>query len=141
LQRGRNQATIQERTIHKLNGENGESGACENMPTNASSRWGSSFMQRYDRDRRSVFCGNLPTNTTESELRQVFGRVGKPIKGIEIVRGVQSAYAFIEFSRPDAYETAMAVLVSIFSKPPFPEAKVVSQAASSPLTGRLISRV
>lgn len=113
LQRGKNTIVAQARIGRKLNGEGGDQdGADERNSAEAPSRWGS-FMERYDRDRRSVFCGNLPSNTTELELRQVFGRVGDPIKSIEIIRCAHSAYAFVEFSRADACEMAMEMLVSL----------------------------
>lgn len=72
-------------------------------------------MERYDRDRRSVFCGNLPSDVTEAQLRQAFGRTGDYIKSMEIVKGTHSAYAFIEFNRADVYETAIELLVRILS--------------------------
>lgn len=74
-------------------------------------------MERYDRDRRSVFCGNLPSNVTEGELRQVFGRTGGYVKGLEIIKCAHSAYAFIEFNRADVYETTIELLVSFLSFP------------------------
>lgn len=70
-------------------------------------------MERYDRDRRSVFCGNLPSDTTEAELCQVFGQAGEPVKSTEIVRCPHSAYAFIEFGRADVCETAIELMVCL----------------------------
>lgn len=107
-------------------GSNGEKFGVEGNPsTETPSRW-SSFMERYDRDRRSVFCGNLPSDTTEIELRRVLERTGGHVKGVKIIRGAHSAYAFIEFGRADVYEAAIGILVSY---PPLP-------LPSSPLSFR-----
>lgn len=99
----------------KTNGDDSQTngtklGADGKVSPEASSRW--SFMERYDRDRRSVFCGNLPSNTTETELREVFGRAGGQVKSVEIIPCPHSAYAFIEFSRADICEAAIELLVS-----------------------------
>ncbi|OAA60144.1 RNA-binding protein [Cordyceps fumosorosea ARSEF 2679] len=71
------------------------------------------FLHQYDRDRRSVYMGNLPMNMTEEILRNLVGACGeiasvvlfkKPVPGSP---SKMTCFAFIEFSRPDTADDAI----------------------------------
>lgn len=55
------------------------------MPS--ASKWdgGDALMQRYDKDRRSAYVGNLPSDMTEDALRALASSSGK-VLGIQIYK-------------------------------------------------------
>ncbi|KAL1837350.1 hypothetical protein VTJ49DRAFT_3961 [Mycothermus thermophilus] len=62
------------------------------------------FLQRYDVDRRSVFVGGLPLDTTREELIELFSQVGEVVDANVITRENYAnnrirAFGFVEFAR------------------------------------------
>ncbi|KAJ3493409.1 hypothetical protein NLG97_g4750 [Lecanicillium saksenae] len=66
------------------------------------------FLTQYDRDRRSVYMGNLPTNMTEETLTNLVSACGEVLSIVLFKKPVAGSpnnitcFAFVEFSRPDS---------------------------------------
>ncbi|RSL83801.1 hypothetical protein CEP51_004299 [Fusarium floridanum] len=64
------------------------------------------FMMSYDKDRRSVFIGNLPYHTSEFLVRELASKGGEIVdiklkQSVENGTGFPAYFAFVEFERPD----------------------------------------
>lgn len=91
------------------------------------------FLHQYDRDRRSIYMGNLPMNMTEETLTNLVSACGeviavvlfkKPVPGSPSRQrrtprsfqanqvGKMTCFAFVEFSRPDTADDAIVAFVS-----------------------------
>ncbi|KAJ3535562.1 hypothetical protein NM208_g7083 [Fusarium decemcellulare] len=72
------------------------------------------FMEAYDKDRRSAFFGGLPMCTDEDFVRSLASVCGTvlsvQIKSTsDIHTGMPNSFAFVEFDRPDAPEEAVRI--------------------------------
>ncbi|RFN44699.1 meiotic activator rim4 [Fusarium flagelliforme] len=70
------------------------------------------FMEHYDRDRRSIFMGNLPPHADEALVHRLTSLCGEVTsvdlrKDPSIHGGTPNVYAFVEFDRPDAPDEAI----------------------------------
>ncbi|KAJ4147295.1 hypothetical protein LMH87_001829 [Akanthomyces muscarius] len=71
------------------------------------------FLHQYDRDRRSVYMGNLPMNMTEETLTNLVSACGEVIAVVLFKKPVpgspskMTCFAFVEFSRPDTADDAI----------------------------------
>ncbi|KAJ4140403.1 hypothetical protein NW768_001764 [Fusarium equiseti] len=70
------------------------------------------FMEHYDRDRRSIFMGNLPPHADEALVHRLASLCGEVAsidlrKDPSIHGGTPNVYAFVEFNRPDAPDEAI----------------------------------
>ncbi|KAK9442915.1 Nucleotide-binding, alpha-beta plait [Metarhizium brunneum] len=86
----------------------------------SASKWdgGDALMQRYDKDRRSAYVGNLPSDMTEDALRALASSSGK-VLGIQIYKreipgkpGQTNCFAFVEFARPDGADDLITTMNS-----------------------------
>lgn len=72
------------------------------------------FLAACERDRRSVFVGDLPGHVTQYDLEQLFSEAGEILKANLIQKENNSrmlrTMAFIEYSQPDMAEFAVANL-------------------------------
>lgn len=70
------------------------------------------FLAACERDRRSIFVGDLPSNVTQEELEELFSEAGEVLKANLIQKENNSrllrTMAFIEYSQPDMPESAVA---------------------------------
>ena len=92
------------------------------------------FMEHYDRDRRSIFMGNLPPHADEAlvhrltswcgEVTSIDLRKDPSIHGgrkkhnsshmaLQLTISAPNVYAFVEFERPDTPNEAIRQFVSI----------------------------
>ncbi|ROW10490.1 hypothetical protein VMCG_01664 [Cytospora schulzeri] len=71
------------------------------------------FLAACERDRRSIFVGDLPGNVTQEDLEDLFSEAGEVLKANLIQKENNSrilrTMAFIEYSQPDMPETAVAM--------------------------------
>ncbi|KAJ6786454.1 hypothetical protein PWT90_03339 [Aphanocladium album] len=72
------------------------------------------FLNQYDRDRRSVYMGNLPMNMTEETLTNLVSACGGEVLGVVLFKkpvpgspSKMTCFAFVEFSRPDTADDAI----------------------------------
>lgn len=70
------------------------------------------FLTACERDRRSVFVGDLPVHATEGDLEELFSNTGEVLK-VNVIKKVNNSgtartMAFIEYSQPDMPETAIS---------------------------------
>ncbi|KAK4125073.1 hypothetical protein N657DRAFT_679861 [Parathielavia appendiculata] len=70
------------------------------------------FLRRYDMDRRSVYVGGLPVETTRQEVLELFSAVGEVISCNVLAKAnfhghVTRVFAFVEFARADAPDEAV----------------------------------
>ncbi|KAM3545485.1 hypothetical protein ARSEF1564_001647 [Beauveria bassiana] len=71
------------------------------------------FLNQYDRDRRSIYMGNLPMNMTEETLTNLISACGEVIAVVLFKKPVpgnpskMTCFAFVEFSRPDNADDAI----------------------------------
>ncbi|KAI1067741.1 hypothetical protein LB507_010487 [Fusarium sp. FIESC RH6] len=70
------------------------------------------FMEHYDRDRRSIFMGNLPPHADEALVHRLTSWCGEVTsidlrKDPSIHGGPPNVYAFVEFDRPDTPDEAI----------------------------------
>ncbi|XWW94236.1 hypothetical protein V2A60_002179 [Cordyceps javanica] len=71
------------------------------------------FLHQYDRDRRSIYMGNLPMNMNEETLTNLVGACGEVIAVVLFKKPVpgspskMTCFAFVEFSRPDNADDAI----------------------------------
>lgn len=69
------------------------------------------FLAACERDRRSIFVGDLPSNTTQDDLDDLFSEAGEILK-INLIQRPTShmvrTMAFIEYTQPDMPEGAIA---------------------------------
>lgn len=70
------------------------------------------FLAACERDRRSVFVGDLPVHATEGELEELFSNAGEVLK-VNVIKkvnnvGIARTMAFVEFSQSDMPETAIS---------------------------------
>ena len=61
---------------------------------------------------RSVYCGNLPRDVTEAEIRALFNPVTNHVQSIRIVRKERGSYAFVELPNHEMCNQACSALVS-----------------------------
>ncbi|ROV94200.1 hypothetical protein VSDG_05740 [Cytospora chrysosperma] len=70
------------------------------------------FLAACERDRRSIFVGDLPGNVTQEDLEELFSEAGEVLKANLIQKENNSrmlrTMAFIEYSQPDMPEIAVA---------------------------------
>lgn len=69
------------------------------------------FLTACERDRRSVFVGDLPAHATEGDLEELFSNTGEVLK-VNVIKkvnnsGMARTMAFIEYSQPDMPEAAI----------------------------------
>lgn len=70
------------------------------------------FLTACERDRRSVFVGDLPVHATEGDLEELFSKTGEVLK-VNVIKKVNNSgaartMAFVEYSQPDMPETAIS---------------------------------
>ncbi|KAF4924400.1 Meiotic activator RIM4 [Colletotrichum viniferum] len=69
------------------------------------------YLDTYDRDRRSIFIGDLPLNFTESDIRILMEDVGSvvsvQVKRLDYHREGPKLIAFVEFTNPTVPEMAI----------------------------------
>ncbi|KAL2273430.1 hypothetical protein FJTKL_04502 [Diaporthe vaccinii] len=70
------------------------------------------FLAACERDRRSVFVGDLPAHATEGDLGELFSNTGEVVK-VNVIKkvnnsGIARTMAFIEYSQPDMPEAAIS---------------------------------
>ncbi|TWU74660.1 hypothetical protein ED733_003574 [Metarhizium rileyi] len=84
----------------------------------SASKWdgGDALMQRYDKDRRSAYVGNLPSDMTENTLRALASASGE-VLGVQMYKreipgkpGQTNCFAFVEFGRPDAADDLITTM-------------------------------
>ncbi|KHO00969.1 Nucleotide-binding, alpha-beta plait [Metarhizium album ARSEF 1941] len=89
-----------------------------NNIVSSASKWdgGDALMQRYDKDRRSAYVGNLPPDMTENVLRDLAGSSGE-VLGVQIYKrdipgkpGQTNCFAFVEFARPDGADDLITTM-------------------------------
>lgn len=69
------------------------------------------FLAACERDRRSIFVGDLPSNITQADLEDIFSEAGEILKVNLIQRPTSHmvrTMAFIEYTQPDMPEVAIA---------------------------------
>ncbi|PWI71027.1 Nucleotide-binding, alpha-beta plait [Purpureocillium lilacinum] len=77
------------------------------------------FLQQYDKDRRSVYMGNLPPTITKDVLQSLASSCGRVLevqlhcKDVPGMNGQKTCFAFVEFARPDAPDE----LIEAMNKP------------------------
>lgn len=81
---------------------------CANTRTNNDE----AFLTACERDRRSIFVGDLPGNVTQGDLEELFSEAGEVLK-VNLIQKENNSrmlrtMAFIEYSQPDMPETAVA---------------------------------
>ncbi|KAJ4308809.1 hypothetical protein N0V84_011879 [Fusarium piperis] len=73
------------------------------------------FMEMYEKDRRSIFIGSLPSHATDLFVREL-AKAGGTVVNVRMRQSVDSStgtstyYAFVEFDRPDAPDKAISCL-------------------------------
>lgn len=70
------------------------------------------FLERYEKDRNSVFVAGLPWEVTEEQLRGVMEQSGDVVQATVVQRG-RGSIGFVEFSRPDMPNIAIQQWVCI----------------------------
>ncbi|KAK4102728.1 hypothetical protein N658DRAFT_422656 [Parathielavia hyrcaniae] len=70
------------------------------------------FLRRYDVDRRSVYVGGLPLETTRQDLLELFSAVGEVVSCNVLAKAnyhgqISRTFAFVEFDRADAPDEAV----------------------------------
>ncbi|KUI65660.1 Meiotic activator RIM4 [Cytospora mali] len=81
---------------------------CANTRSNSDE----AFLAACERDRRSIFIGDLPGNVTQEDLEELFSEAGEILK-VNLIQKENNSrllrtMAFIEYSQPDMPETAVA---------------------------------
>lgn len=70
------------------------------------------FLTACERDRRSVFVGDLPVHATEEDLEELFSNTGEVLR-VNVIKkvnnsGIARTMAFVEYSQPDMPEAAIS---------------------------------
>jgi polyadenylate-binding protein len=70
------------------------------------------FLAACERDRRSVFVGDLPVHATEDDIKELFSTTGDVLK-VNVIKkvnnsGIARTMAFVEYSQPDMPEIAIS---------------------------------